>query len=296
MANKVSALKSSAYILLLQSFIEWLQLLGYSPLSIPVYQTAIKDFLHYLEGQGKEHVDQIIALDATGFIEHLKTKTGARTGRPLTPGHINKQVQALKLLSRYLRETGRSGVAFNLQRLEEEKNKPVWLTQAEVGQLYQIIKDDVLGIRDRAMLAVFYGCGLRLNEGAHLVTSDILLDRKLLYVRKGKLYRERLVPIAEKNLEEIKLYLDYARPQLLQDQQTEAFFIDANKGLPMQKQSLYIRIKTLVKKGGIQKKVGTHTLRHSIATHLLQSGMKLERIQQFFFFIDMESTEIYTHL
>ena len=64
----------------------------------------------------------------------------------------------------------------------------------------------------------------------------------------------------------------------------------------MHKQSLYLRIKKLVKKAGIKKKVGTHTLRHSIATHLLQSGMKLERIQQFLGHGNLDSTQIYTHL
>ena len=82
----------------------------------------------------------------------------------------------------------------------------------------------------------------------------------------------------------------------MQDIITEAVFIDANKGRPMQKQSLYIRIKALVKRAKIKKKVGTHTLRHSIATHLLQSGMTLEKIQQFLGHADLDSTQIYTHL
>jgi len=90
--------------------------------------------------------------------------------------------------------------------------------------------------------------------------------------------------------------MDYARKELLQGNQSTYFFIGANKGEPMNKQSLYIRIKKLVSKAGIKKKVGTHTLRHSIATHLLQSGMKLERIQQFLGHAGLDSTQIYTDL
>jgi len=146
------------------------------------------------------------------------------------------------------------------------------------------------------MLAVYYGCGLRLNEGANLELKDIIPDRKILHVRKGKHYKERLVPVAGKNFEELKLYVDYARPQLLQEKKTDALFIGANKGVKMDKQSLYIRIKMLARKAKIKKKVGTHTLRHSIATHLLSSGMKLERIQQFLGHGDLDSTQIYTHL
>lgn len=297
-------LQSGEYKLLLQSFTEWLALLGYSPLSIPCLSKAIRDFFYYQEATGKLSLAQLTASDANGFIELLQAK------EIYSNGHINKQIQALKLFSRYVRETGKSAVGFSLQRLEEKRNKPVWLTKQEMQLLYEAIPDTVLGIRDKAMLAIYYGCGLRLNEGAGIELNDIDSTKKVLHVRKGKHYKERFVPIAEKNFEEITLYLDYARPQLLQvgaesgnpdskayrENKSTAFFIDANKGHPMQKQSLYVRIKKLVKKAGIKKKVGTHTLRHSIATHLLQSGMKLERIQQFLGHADLDSTQIYTHL
>ena len=291
-----SKLQSSEYKLLLQSFTEWLQLLNYSPLSIPTHTTALKDFLQYQEATGKLLLEQLTATDANHFIEYLQSKVGERTHKGLSNGHINKHIQSLKLYSKYIRETGRSIVGFTLERLEEKKSKPAWLTKQEVQKLYDAITGDVLGIRDKAMLAIFYGCGLRLNEGASLELHDINQTNKVLHVRKGKHYKERFVPIAEKNFEEIKLYVDYARPQLMQEVKHENIFTDANKGRAMHKQSLYLRIKKLVKKAGIKKKVGTHTLRHSIATHLLQSGMKLERIQQFLGHGNLDSTQIYTHL
>ena len=296
MKKKPTRLQSSQYILLLESFTEWLGLLGYSPLSIPGHTTSLKIFLQYQEATGKLLLEQLTASDANHFIEYLQSKIGERTHKGLSNGHINKYMQSLKLFSKYIRETGRSIVGFTLERLEEKKSKPAWLTKEEVQQLYDAINDDILGIRDKAMLAVFYGCGLRLNEGTSLELHDINQSNKVLHVRKGKHYKERFVPIAEKNFEEIKLYVDYARPQLLQKKETTALFIDANKGHPVQRESLYVRIKKLVKKAGIKKKVGTHTLRHSIATHLLQSGMKLERIQQFLGHRNLDSTQIYTHL
>ncbi len=290
MRKKPDRLQSPAYKLLLISFTEWLTLLNYSALSIPILTRAIQDFLYYQEATGKCSVEQLAAMDATGYIDLLRA-----TGR-YSNGHINKQVQALKLLSKCLRETKRNNAGFNLQRLAESRSKPVWLTKEEMQLLYDAIPDNILGIRDKAMLAVYYGCGLRLNEGINLEVSDIDITAKLLHVRRGKRYRERYVPIAEKNLEEIRLYIDYARPQLLQDNKSSALFIDANKGRAMQKQSLYVRIKQLVKRAKINRKAGTHTLRHSIATHLLQSGMKLERIQQFLGHADLDSTQLYTHL
>jgi site-specific recombinase XerD len=290
------ALNSSEYILLPQAFRKWLELLNYSGFSIPGLAGSVRDFLYHQEQQGKLSLGQLEATDATAFIQHLQQQTGERTHRAFSAGHINKQIQALNLFSRYIRETGRCGSGFVLERLAETRGKPTWLTKREIQMLYEVTGDSLLGIRDRAMLAVYYGCGLRLNEGASLELRDVVSDRLLLHVRKGKCYKERYVPIAAKNYKELRLYMDYARPLLLQEYKTEALFIDANKGHPMHKQSLYVRVKQLVKRARIKKKVGTHTLRHSIATHLLQSGMKLEKIQAFLGHGDLDSTQIYTHL
>jgi site-specific recombinase XerD len=299
---KQSKLQTSEYILLLTGFTEWLQLLGYSVLSIPGLAKSTEHFLAYQE-QNNRVLHQLQAIHASEFITLLTTQTGQRTGKPFSHAHINKQVQSLMLFSRYIRQTGRNETGFAIPLMETEKTKPVWLTKTEMQLLHDAcsppsgeLEGAVLGIRDKAMLAVYYGCGLRLNEGSNIELKDIDHTRKILYVRKGKGYKERYVPIAEKNYEEIKLYMDYARPQLLQAIKTEAFFIGANKGIKMDKQSLYIRIKRLVKKARINKKVGTHTLRHSIATHLLQSGMKLERIKDFLGHSHLDSTQIYTHL
>lgn len=290
MKKRPDRLQSPEYKLLLVSFREWLTLLNYSALSIPGLARTIGDFFAYQEAIGKLSLNQLVATDANGFIELLQSR------EQYSPGHINKQVQALNLLSKYLRATNRSAIGFNLQRLVERRSKPVWLTRDEMRRIYEVVPETVLGMRDSAMLAVYYGCGLRLNEGVSLRLSDIDIVGKVLHVRKGKCYRERFVPIAEKDLGALRLYIEQARPQLLQDHQTDALFIDANKGRAMQKQSLYVRIKQLVRKANIKKQAGTHTLRHSIATHLLQSGMKLERIQQFLGHAALDSTQLYTHL
>ncbi|WP_315824053.1 tyrosine-type recombinase/integrase [Paraflavitalea speifideaquila] len=243
-------LQSSEYILLLQAYKEWLQLLNYSTGTIQVLPGHLQEFLHYQEQNDKPFLTQLEATDASGFISHLQEQTGERTGKPFSPAHLNKYIQALNLFSRYIRETGRSDTGFILERREAVRGKPAFLTKPEIQRIYEATTDTVLGIRDRAMLAVYYGCGLRLNEGANLELKDITSDRKLLHVRKGKHYKERYVPIATKNYEELRLYVDYARPLLLQEHKTESLFIDANKGHPMHKQSLYVRIKQLVKKPG----------------------------------------------
>ena len=290
MKKKPIRLQSSQYILLLQSFTEWLQILNYSVFSIPGLSRTLKDFFEYQEATGKLSLEQLTAADATNFIELKKAKGIYGSG------HINKQIQSLKLFSKYIRETKRSEVAFTLYRMEDGRKKPSWLTKEEIKQMYEATQENILGIRDKAMMAVYYGCGLRLNEGANAAINDINQNNKVLHVRKGKHYKERFVPIAEKNFEELKLYIDYARPQILQGNKTDALFLNTHNGKPISRQMIYLRIKQLAAKAAIKKRVGTHTLRHSIATHLLQSGMKLERIQQFLGHSNMDSTQIYTHL
>jgi len=293
--DNIYGLHSAEYQLLQQGFGEWLQTLGYAPVTVTALPRLLQEFLHYQEQGGKPSLGSLQAPDANAFIEHIEVKIGPRSGRGYSAGHINKYIQALKLFNQYIRETGRTGIGFTLVLLDDRRNKPDWLTHREVQRMYEAIQDDVLGIRDRAMLAVYYGCGLRLSEGAALTLRDIIEDRRLVYVRQGKGYKERYVPMAGRNYREIQFYIEEGRPQLVQGP-TDRLFIGAGTGRPLDRQSLYIRVKRLVSTAGLTKRISTHTLRHSIATHLLQHGMKLERIAEFLGHSCVDSTQLYTHL
>lgn len=291
----INLLHIPTYARLQDSFSVWLQTLGYAPATVYNLPRHISEYLCWLQQQGNVTLDSLTASSANAFISHLQLQTGIRTKRSHSAGHLNKYVQALALLGRYLRQTGAGGEGFALRQVAGEKRLPVWLTVGEVRQLYHVTGDTVLGIRDRAMLAVFYGCGLRLNEGASLEISDILADRRLLYVRKGKGYKERYVPLTQQNLCHLQAYLTESRPQLLQ-RSTESLFLGANTGKGLTGQSLYVRVKQLARTAGITKEIGMHTLRHSIATHLLQNGVPLEKIQLFLGHESLDSTQLYTHL
>jgi len=121
------------------------------------------------------------------------------------------------------------------------------------------------------------------------------LERKLVYVRKGKQYRERYVPFVGNQMTDFKLYLQECRPELT-TAQTRNWFLLNNKGGQTSSSFLLKRIKELAKLAEINKDIGLHTLRHSIATHLLQSGMKLESISQFLGHKNIQSTQRYTHV
>jgi len=166
--------------------------------------------------------------------------------------------------------------------------------------LYHAAENTPYGIRDKAMLGIYYGCGLRRNEGLQLDLNDILFERALVYVRAGKNYTERYVPIQEQVLQDLSQYLQQARPGLLVKTTTQPALFVSQRGDRPDAQSLYLRLKKLQQDAGeasLQNKtIGLHTLRHSIATHLLMQGMKLERIAQFLGHKSIESTQIYTHL
>lgn len=157
-------------------------------------------------------------------------------------------------------------------------------------------------MRDTAMLDIYYGCGLRRSEGQALQVQDLGLDKGLLYVRKGKGYKQRLVPVAAAVGLRLHNYLKYARPVLIDTGSSankEAFFIGSRGSGQVQGSCLYERLKRLMKLTGIYERkpgAGLHTLRHSIATHLLESGMSLEDISKFLGHSTLESTQIYTHI
>ena len=149
------------------------------------------------------------------------------------------------------------------------------------------------------MLTIFYGCGLRRNEGYHLTIDDINFDKQILHVRKGKANKERLVPINKANLKYLQNYVYDGRTLLLKDKRESAFFIN-ERGNRLTAQSMSIRLKILQQRTEDitlqEKNVRLHVLRHSIATHLLANGMPLENISRFLGHNSLESTQVYTHL
>jgi integrase/recombinase XerD len=236
-------------------------------------------------------------------------------GSGLKTASINVGISTVNKFFEYLRqsETGAS-VPDNLSYLKDNYRPGRILTQGDIMILYDATYYQghfarpetqslqlAISQRDRAMLGIYYGCGLRKSEGVALDVSDILIQRGLIHVRKGKGSKERYVPISEKSLEHINEYLQYGRDFLVSgcSFSTESFFVN-QYGERCSDQALTLSLRKLIKRSGsgsLQgKRPSVHTLRHSIATHLLQSGMQIELIQQFLGHQSLESTQIYTHL
>lgn len=118
--------------------------------------------------------------------------------------YIRKYLQVLRKFRRYLAESGQESFEVKLKLKGRSTNIKSILTRKETEKLYKATTDDVLGLRDKAMLALYYGCGLRKNEGLSLKVEDILLEKELVLVRKGKGYKARYVPLTSTNKTDIE--------------------------------------------------------------------------------------------
>ncbi len=300
-------LKSQSFQYIEKSFKDWLDVLGYAPSTVYQLPNYIHEFFHYLETQGVSHVKQIESCHFSDHFESLKTRKNTRKSGGLSNSYLNKHLQGLYKFTAYLRQSGRLILpSLNIEWETDDTKEIEYLTQEEIRELYKATENYNLGTnlehlnaRDRAMLTIFYGCGLRRNEGYSLDLSDINWDSRILHVRKGKNYRERFVPFNKRSLLYLQEWIYDWRPQLLNGRKSEALFI-SQSGKRTDAQSLSLRLKLLQQRTDNkelqQKNVRLHVLRHSIATHLLQNGMSLEKIGRFLGHTSLESTQIYTHL
>ena len=285
------------YNFFLQSFENWLKTLEYAQSTVYGSVRYLEDFLIYLQQNNIQEIERIDKQVIKTYHEYLQTRKNKRQPGSLAQSSITSNINVLRRFSRYLQATGKPYFEVDIKTSVEKEEIRTILTKEEIKALYKACGNDVLGIRDRAMLAVYYGCGLRRNEGISLDVKDILLKEKLVYVQKGKGYKERYVPMSETVKDDIENYLYVAREKLqsIKGAKQEALFISM-KASRIHGNSLIIRLQKLAETAQINKTIGLHTLRHSIATHLLQSGMELENVSKFLGHQSIESTQIYTHI
>ena len=291
---------SSTYDRIALAFKEWLGLIGYSPSTVVSMPRRVREFFAYLEAAEVLNLQQVEHRHIQGFYEFQKCRDSHSSGKPLTNSTINGYLRNMRLLSQYLLETGQGFFEVDIPNEPKDTPEKEILTPAEIMQLYNAIDENITGLRDRALLSVYYGCGLRSNEGVQLNISDILLEKGLLYVRKGKGYKERYVPFVQSQYQDFKNYLNYCRPLLVKENAAQDAFMLNSHGRRITYQNALTTLKTLQQRTGNEalqnKQVGLHTLRHSIATHLLQRKMPLEDISQFLGHKSIYSTEVYTHI
>jgi integrase/recombinase XerD len=311
-------IKSTHYNYLLKSYKEYLQVTGYALKTVKAWPIHVQEFLHYIESKNIVHITSIETNHINDFIQHIKQRKNKSRAGALSSSSINSIINATNAFAKFINASGKYMLDLTMHRETTNTAEKTILTVQEIKQLYEATflpyewDNIAMGQRDRAIIALYYGCGLRRGEGVNLNITDINLQERLLFVRKAKGNKQRLVPIASKHLQDISDYIKEGREWFLQYHHSE--WQNKRNGVPLPKKedetgnALIInqfgerflqpewRLKYLHKKAALEKNITLHGLRHSIATHLLQSGMSIEDIAKFLGHSSLVSTQIYTHI
>ena len=176
------------------------------------------------------------------------------------------------------------------------RHLPEVLTVAEIDRMIAAIDmSKAEGQRNRAIIEVLYGCGLRVSELVTLRLSQLFMEERYMIIQ-GKGNKQRLVPVSPVAIEQITLYMDQTRSHQVAQRGSEDILFLNRRGAMLTRQMIFHIIKQLCELAGIRKVISPHTLRHSFATHLLEGGANLRAIQQMLGHESITTTEIYVHI
>ena len=253
-----------------------LQTLGYSKTVVNNYPKQVKKFLEHQ----KRHFTEITTQDILDYHNYLKTCIGTRTKKPFSESYIHSILLAIKLYFEYLQRTGAIKInPYQLKIKSPKSEERKIFTQEEIKHLYN--KSNQL---QTIILHLCYACGMRRNEAVELKINDIDLENCLLYIRKGKGKKRRVIPFTKQVKKDIEFFLS------VEKNKTENLLnITATR--------IYEEFKKLLKKAGLDnQKFTLHCLRHTIATQLLDGGMELEKVRDFLGHEYLGTTQIYTRV
>lgn len=301
-------LENTNYIYLEKAFKEWLDILGFNKMTVNNLPTNVREFLHYLE---QNQINQLTILNSqhiTQYYNYLHTRANEKQGGALSNTYINAHCWAMEKFFEFLHHKGVTGLPeLNLKRLKIDDLKREILTESEIKEIYKTIdekeyitpKQEALNYQDKVMLIIYYCCGLRRNEGISLSIDDINLDTRILHVKKGKGSKQRLIPFNQTSAKILRDWIYQYRNYLVNDKTESKLFIN-RFGKPTTGGTLNDRLQRIISETENiklqQKKISLHSLRHSIATHLLSNGMDIQKVQKFLGHSSLGTTEIYTHL
>jgi integrase/recombinase XerD len=263
---------------------------GLSPRTIEAYQRDLARFAEYAELKGVAAPDGITAAVMREYVYHLKDLG-------LSPASIRRNISALRTYFRFLVGDGIviKDPSERLETPQRWRSLPEVLTIDEVQRLLASpTLDDTLVFRDRALLELAYGAGLRVSEWITIGVRDLMLDEGLVRVF-GKGSKERLVPIGRSAIAAAAVYLRELRPKLEHGEGKGVLFLNV-RGRPLTRMGAWKILRGHVDRAAITKHVSPHTLRHSFATHLLEGGADLRAVQEMLGHSDIATTQIYTHV
>jgi integrase/recombinase XerD len=263
-----------------------------APRTLEAYGRDLRGFLAHLERRGAVDPRRLARADVAAWLEALEARgVGARSRA--------RALVAVRRFARFLLATGAiaSDPVEGVLSPRLPRALPRRLLPAEIEALLRAADPgSPLGLRDRAMLELGYGAGLRVSELVGLPLAAV--DRRAGLVRVlGKGRRERIVPLGEPALDALAAWLADGRPRLLRrGRATDAVFL-SERGTAMTRQNFFARLRALALRAGLpRERVSPHALRHAFATDLLEGGADLRAVQAMLGHADLATTQIYTHV
>ena len=291
-----------SYQTLIEHYAQWLQTLGFSKSIVYGYPKSIYYLLDYFENKGIDKIHLITQKTIHDYILHLQSRKNLRSRGALSIAHLNKSFDALDKFIDFLNQHSQNiNIIPTNYRIAIDKTEYIqsikYLSKEEIKRLYESVPSLFrrMSFKDREprhavatmILDLCYGCGMRRSEAFNLLIEDIDFDKKIIFIRQAKGYKDRYIPLTDTINERLKYYI-YQHRRFFKTKHKRAF--------PFDKGTMVYYFKEMIKCAELDSKTGLHTLRHSIATHLLQNGMKVEQISKFLGHSSLDSTQIYTHL
>lgn len=258
----------------LSNFNSWLKSKRYSSSTQKIYMDTLRIFLRFMQGK---------ALEEIGIEDVIRFNNEYILARNYSVSYQNQVVNSIKLFFSTIE--GRTIEIEEIHRPRRERRLPSVLSKEEV----RLILTSISNLKHKTMISMVYACGLRRGEVLGLKPTDILSDRKLVHIRQSKGKKDRVVPLSDKLLSMLRTYYKRYRPKVW-------LFEGQKAGTPYSEKSISNVLKQAVSRTKISKPVTLHWLRHSYATHLLESGTDIRYIQQLLGHSSSRTTELYTHV
>jgi len=282
-----------------KEFIRQLEMKGYAAETVEGLLYSLTHFLKYLQQRKIKQMNQVTPQLVTDYKYALSRKKSLRTGEPLTPAVIYKRILALRRYFSFLMKTGYIfyDPTLRLELPRPGKYPPRQILTAEdiLKLLSQPDTGTRHGLRDRAILELFYSTGIRRQELANLDLYDIDTKKGLLRVREGKGGKDRVVPVGKIACRFVEDYIKKVRVKWLKDNQEQALFLSRNRKR-IDKVTLGWMVRRYRREAHLNETVSCHTLRHSCAVHLLKGGCDLRHIQALLGHKRIGTTQVYTRL
>ncbi|NJC27503.1 tyrosine-type recombinase/integrase [Neolewinella antarctica] len=247
--------------------------LGYATASVRTDRWRIRRFLEWCERHGPGWVEAVTAADLEAYREYVRATPSLSDGGPVSEFTVYRVLRVVQLLFDYLLQSGLVAVdpfaGFTMNRPKRGPKRSI-LTRAEVTALYRACDR----LEERALLALAYGCGLRVGEIERLNVAEVRLVDKLLVVERGKYDKRRVIPLSAGVRRDLLVYTRRRSG-------TEPAFIRHGRGGRLRRHTIQKWLTRLAERAGVDKSVTVHVLRHTIASHLLTEGMAVEEVRTF---------------